>query len=499
MIGVVCAVAAMTVGAAAGARSLELPPLRVEDRMIVDQNGSAVILRGAAVNQLGDYFQANPEVPSTLPLEKADFEQMAAMGMNSVRLVVHWSRLEPEPGVRDREYLGQIKRAVDWARDAGIYVILDMHQDAWGKYIATPVDKKCTWPLSHNIGWDGAPQWATCTDGKTTCKLVQRELSPAVYRAWQAFWEDRDGIQGRLIDTWAWLAAEFKNDPVVAGYDLINEPNWGENYFAAVRKYKPAFYGRAVQAIRGAEEGGIKKIIFFEPIAIWSAIPSEKTVVFTDDPDIVYAPHIYLGSISIDMYFFGKELIPLRKGFELAKKEADAYNTTFYNGEWMPGPGDHGLRMAALEDEFQTGSARWIWKVGCGDPHRLERFYPDTEARNLRESRAVVVLACDDPQAPAGRVTGINPIDEMILSRPYPRAFPPPATFSSDPEKRTLHMEGDAPGEGIPLLVWVPGNGEPVVESEGLDGLSTVKVEGGWLVRAGSRGGSWRLEAAARD
>jgi endoglycosylceramidase len=477
----------------------ELPHLRVESGRIVDRNGGAVILRGVAVNQLGDYFQANPEIPATLPLTSRDFEQMAALGLNSVRLVVSWSLLEPRPGLHDPAYLARIQEAVGWARANGIYVVLDMHQDAWGKYIASDPAGKCRWPLAPNIGWDGAPEWATLTIGKDRCKLVQRELSPAVFEAWQSFWQDREGIQQNLVDTWAWLAAAFKHDPVVAGYDLLNEPNWGYNMISAVNKYKPAFYRRAVEAIRRAETGGMNKIVFFEPLAVWSALPGEKAVAFTADKDIVYSPHIYLGSISVDMFFFHRELIPLRRGFDLAGKEAGRFHTTFYNGEWMPGPGDHGFRFAALEDQYQAGSARWIWKTSCGDPHRKAAFWPEQDRSPEGLLHSVVTIRCGDPSRPQGVEEGINPLDALILGRPYPRSFPRPALFSSDPKARSLEMSGTADSGDVPLLVWVPGAAEPVIECENIGKLELRRVDGGYLLHGLPGPGAWRLKARGRE
>jgi len=504
LLNLLAALALATMGPGEGKASPEetgraLPQLRVEDRRIVDSNGSTALLRGVAVNQLGDYFQANAEVPATVPLLRGDFEEIAALGCNSVRLVVHWSRLEPKRGFRDPAYLAQIEEAVSWARESGLYVILDMHQDAWGKYIASDPGEACPWPLVPNIGWDGAPEWATFIDSKTRCKLIQREFSPAAFNAWQSFWEDREGIQQSLVETWAWLAAAFKDESAVAGYDLLNEPNWGNNAASVVLKQKPAFYQRATESIRAAESGGLRKIIFFEPLAIWSALPGEKPVRFTDDPDIVYSPHIYLGSISIDVYLFHRELIPLRSGFNLARREAEKFKTTFWNGEWMPGPGDHGFRYAALEDEFQVGSARWIWKTGCGDPHIMSGSWPDRTRKFEGKTHSVVIMRCGDPARPEGVPEGLNPLDAVILSRPYPRAFPAPATFTSDPRTRTLQMSGTAVDGNVPLTVWVPGPGEPTIESMGLTEIVLRRVPGGWLLHAMPGPGSWRLFAAGRE
>jgi len=142
-----------------------------------------VLLRGVNVNQLGDYYQDDPSIPSTVPLTATDFERIAALGMNVVRLIVHWSKLEPQRGVIDAAYVAQIHRAVDWAAANDIYVVLDMHQDAWGKYIATPPGETCLPGFDRAIGWDGAPQWATLADGLPTCRIQLRELSPAVAQA----------------------------------------------------------------------------------------------------------------------------------------------------------------------------------------------------------------------------------------------------------------------------------------------------------------------------
>src|SRR3954468_7628890 len=74
---------------------------------ILTGDGRQVLLRGVNVNQLGDYWQQRPDIPATLPLSEQDFEAMRARGMGEVRLIVHWSRLEPAPGSFDDGYLGQ--------------------------------------------------------------------------------------------------------------------------------------------------------------------------------------------------------------------------------------------------------------------------------------------------------------------------------------------------------------------------------------------------------
>src|SRR6478735_7750387 len=94
--------------------------------------GARVLLNGVNVMGLGEYYQPNPDFESNIPIGDDDFEQMAALGFNSVRLVVSWSRLEPTRGAYDTAYVDEIRAAVADAAAQGVYTIIDMHQDAWG-------------------------------------------------------------------------------------------------------------------------------------------------------------------------------------------------------------------------------------------------------------------------------------------------------------------------------------------------------------------------------
>ena len=91
-----------------------------------------VLLRGVNVNQLGEYYQANPDLAPTVPLTEDDFREIARLGFNTVRLIVSWSTLEPTPGAYNDGVRREIRQAVGWAASYGLYVVLDMHQDAYG-------------------------------------------------------------------------------------------------------------------------------------------------------------------------------------------------------------------------------------------------------------------------------------------------------------------------------------------------------------------------------
>ena len=134
------------------------------DAQIFDSEGRQVLLRGVNLSALGDYYLPNPVYPAPVPLQPDDFANIAAQGFDVVRLLVSWSALEPERGVIDQSYLDSIRSAVAGAKQNGLYVVIDMHQDAWGKYIASPPGTICAPGTSLANGWDGAPEWATLFD-----------------------------------------------------------------------------------------------------------------------------------------------------------------------------------------------------------------------------------------------------------------------------------------------------------------------------------------------
>jgi endoglycosylceramidase len=460
---------------------------------VADAAGRQVLLRGVNTNQLGDYYQGNSSLRSTVELKEDDFAQMAALGFNTVRLIVHWSLLEPRRGVIDEAYVARVRQAVHWAADHDIYVVLDMHQDAWGKYIATPSTETCAPGFQPAIGWDGAPQWATITDGLPTCRQQLRELSPAVGQAFASFWADRDGIQTELVRTWAALARAFAADRNVAGYDLLNEPHPGLTPGATDLVFLGRYYAAAIDAIRAAERstpGGFEHIAFVEPMDTWSAIPIGIAPApgFTSDSQMVYAPHLYAESITADRSV-GVRAFSIQGSFDEARQEAARYGTTFWSGEWgwfgdaasVTASADRIAEYASQEDVHLVGGTWWQWKQSCGDPHTLG--VPG--GRPPAQTDSLVRLAC-----PSNDPAGILPAVGTVLSRAYPRAAPGRLTYlSSDPASGWMHLTGTADSAGV-LDVWEPSNTgrPPNVWGVNITRISMTPVPGGYRVSATATG-----------
>jgi endoglycosylceramidase len=458
-------------GVAAPTRQVDHPvhATRGTGARIADDLGRTVLLRGVNVNGLGEYYQEHADLPATLPLTEAEFAAIAEHGFDVVRLILSWSRLEPQPGQIDQDYLARIEQVVGWARAHDVYVLLDLHQDAWGPAVGTPDGVECPPPLEPAIGWDGAPAWATSLVGTVaTCRLDQRELSVAVQTSFSAFFLDLDGVQSHLASTWAAVAGRFAADPAIAGYDLLNEPNPGMVPGADDYVLLGAFYDRALTAIRSAEasaDGGFDHIGFFEPAVLTGplAVPGPLPGL-TEDPNLVYAPHLYNESISI---------LPgtIEEGFANAATAAATYGTTFFSGEWGwfgdPAADQPKLeRYAAAEDAHLVGGTWWQWRQACGDPHAVG-------TRHHRPPCAGVSPYSD------GLVVR-SPENLAVLTRAYPRAAPGVlTTVEADIRSGALEITGTADRAGTSADLWVPARCAAPAVSQPAD---VRAVDGGWRI-----------------
>jgi hypothetical protein len=467
----------LPVTAPASASAPELPSgfLRAEGSNITDGDGNQVLLRGVNVNQLVDFYRPRPEVDDTRPLTEDDFAGIAEQGFNVVRLNISWSALEPTRGELDAGYLEQITDAVDWAKKHGVYTVIDMHQDSWFNG-GTEEGTECRPGTDPMWGYDGAPGWATITDGGPRCQFQGRDISPAGNRAFQHFYFDTDGIQTALATTWGKLAAVFKDEPMVAGYNLLNEPGFGETAPVTTSYQLGRFSDRAIQQIRAA---GAEQIVFVEPSILWSGLgfDSGPTPGFTSDRNIVFAPHLYAESLTMDRALGIPPIVGMPRQFELAQRVADSYGAPLWSGEygywgdqeWVV---DSLTRYAVLEDQHLLGSAYWVWKQACGDPQN--GIGPT--------GNGLMVQDCETgDDAP--------PRDDLleILSRAYPRFAPGALTFltATGPE---LDLAGTTPSRGCGLEVWVPGATEPQVDGTGITDVELTEVPGGWSVTACAEG-----------
>ena len=466
---------------------VELLPLSTADRRIVDSAGRDVLLRGANVNSLGEYWQGVPSIDPTIAVTNADWDHMASRGFSVVRLLITWSRVEPTRDVIDQGYLDEVEAAVDAAAERGIYTVIDMHQDAYSAFISTTDPASCPPGTSPAKGWDGAPAWASLTDGLSTCLTTgERNSSPAVNRAWNNFYDNVDGIRDEFAEAWGAVAARFAGRPEVAGYDLLNEP---ENPRAAadLLPIYNDFLADVVVAIRAAESAApFDHIVFVEP-ALPAADPSRGLVI--PDPSVLpggttnvsASVHNYAESIGIPG-------VPLTiEGLnDIIEGLTESLGVPNWGGEYgFWDTSDETLakarRYAADEDRRAWGGAWWQWRQSCGDPHAVS-WSGDQVVAPGGTSVHLNLLGC-----PANQDLGPNDAFLDILGRGYPRATPGRfVELRSDPETGLMKVKATVTEPGGELVVWTPTTADPEhqVASIGLTDIVEHEVAGGRLITA---------------
>ncbi|UYQ94532.1 cellulase family glycosylhydrolase [Chitinophaga horti] len=126
---------------------------------------------------------------------RADIDSMKAWGFNSVRLPMHYNlymldlvvESAADPVFRQKGF-DMTDSLLAWCKANNMYLILDLHAAPGGQ------------------GND--------------LNISDRDPSKP------SLWQDRS-LQERTIALWKKLAARYKDEPWIGGYDIINEPNWG--------------------------------------------------------------------------------------------------------------------------------------------------------------------------------------------------------------------------------------------------------------------------------
>ncbi|MEV6018849.1 cellulase family glycosylhydrolase [Streptomyces sp. NPDC051997] len=463
---------------------LPLTVLRREgqDPVIGDSTGRQVLLRGVNVNQLVDYGQPDPGKPTVWPLEDSDYALMARYGFDVQRLALSWSALEPKRGDFDEAYLARVRTAVDQAAAHGIHTVLDLHQDTFSKYVSAAPGTRCRANASPEFGNDGAPKWATRTEGAKACGFLGRDLAPNVQQAFTNLYDDTDGIGTEFARAWGHLADAFADEPAVAGYDLLNEPGPGNAPGVTSSILLGRLYQQAITSIRTAESkvpGSFHHLVFFEPSILWSGLGFDTTppAGFADDPLLVFSPHLYSESITMDQGL-GVTLTSIEQGYTAAERTARAYGAPLWSGEWgwFGEPDDFRARFDRFLRRQNTdllGSAIWVWKKACGDPQN--------DPAATTSGGGVVLYTC-----PEGKPLPSPAFEITALSQAYPRSAPGRLTsLRSSLTQRDLWLAGDGTGT---LDVWVPGAGRPEVEKSGLTGIGLERRPGGWRLTARTSG-----------
>src|SRR3954451_8114000 len=198
----VLAVAVLGCGVAAA--QVDPHELHPAGRWLKDGYGRVVIVHGLQVA----HKQA-PYYPPPASFTDTDGQNLADWGFNAVRVAWFWAGLEPTRGDFDSGYLNEMVRDGQILAAHNVYTLLEAHQDLYGP----------------GLDGDGFPAWATNTDGVPALPHSAADPeAPNEDRAFDNLYANTDGIADEFAHAWRVMAAAFRDNPRMLGYDLFNEP-----------------------------------------------------------------------------------------------------------------------------------------------------------------------------------------------------------------------------------------------------------------------------------
>ncbi|MEU6174633.1 cellulase family glycosylhydrolase [Streptantibioticus parmotrematis] len=385
----------------------------------------------------------------------ARLAQVARSGFDLVRLDIQWSKVEPAPGDFDTGYLRYLDRVLGWADRDRLRVLVDWHQDVFGPA----------------FGFDGAPAWATRTDGlpfapDPSGNWFDDYFQPAVQAAFRHLYDDAD-LRAAQAAAYTRVAETLRGHRSLLGYDLFNEPfgpvpdpaDLPAASAALERGRLAAMYRRLIGAVRTADPDAW---LFVEPtVLVGQGVPTQLPG-FRDPrpgaPRIGYAPHAYDTSVED-----GADWNP-EDGFVTAYENAiraypAAHRMPLLVGEWGPPqavtPGNAELvrRQVASMAGFATGWAMWY---DCATP----------------DGGGYCAYAPDGTPAP-GKAPAFAPYARAVAGTPVAESYDPgTATY-------TLTLTANAVSRRAPTVLSTPTTAWPTTPRVTVSGAPHADVRSG--------------------
>lgn len=239
-----------------------------------------------------------------------DVRFLKAAGFNTVRLPLNWRLFVTEHAPFRFEGPGWalLDRVIGWCREEGLYTIIDLH---------------------------GAP------GGQTGANIDDSRARPLLF-------ED-PAAQQLTVDLWRALAARYRDETTVLGYDLLNEPIAD---YHDTKKYNPLLaelYRRLVPAVREVDP---HHIIFLGG-AQWNTQFEVLGPPFA--PNLAYTFHLYQDA-------------PVEKSIERYLAWRDKTNAPMWLGESGEESDDWVEKFRRVLEKHDIGWCFWTYKkIGAGE------------------------------------------------------------------------------------------------------------------------------------
>lgn len=261
---------------------------------------------------------------------KADIDAMARWGFNSVRLPMHWNLFIK--GVSDSTATGRIVwneegfRRVDaliaWVKANNMFLILDLHAAPGGQ-------------------------------GQDIAISDRDPHKPSL-------WDSREN-QAKMIALWSEIARRYKGEPTIAGYDLLNEPNWG-------------FQGKDDKG--GCRETGNEPLrdLYERTIRAIRSIDTHHMLIIEGNCwGNNYAGLLPVADSNTTLSFHKYWTPTTQESIEPFLRLREQYDMPLWNGESGENNNDWYVRAVALQEKNGIGWAWWpLKKIGAGNPLEIK-------------------------------------------------------------------------------------------------------------------------------
>ena len=293
-----------------------------EHTALRDPSGRHRIFHGVnVVYKVPPYIPGQGDFDSQSSLNDEDIANLKKWGLNFVRLGVMWEGIERQPGQYNASYLTEIDQLITKLGEAGIYTLVDAHQDVLARTIcgegmpnfyAKEIIEGGTHCLSEALDPYVVPiakALGGCksmedygmrkdSDGNPLIEDCQKYnfgvfyASPESITLFDALYKNKNGTQDKFIASWDHATRALAHNPYNLGYDPINEPapGWdGLIDFLSVfvlkgmdeHKLAPMYEKIFANIMKVDEEG----VLWFEPPqvpdTVWGWV---RSVAFTTPP-----------------------------------------------------------------------------------------------------------------------------------------------------------------------------------------------------------------------
>ncbi|GJJ78586.1 endoglycosylceramidase [Entomortierella parvispora] len=211
-------------------------------QQFIDANGRSRFFHGTnMIKKVPPYHADINQFDPGYSLVDRDIQVLKDLNINSIRLGVQWTGVEPVRGQYNQTYLDITGTIIQRLQDNGIYALLDQHQDVWAPQLCgegapdwfvqpgwvipsdmMPVPQQST-PFA--VDANGMPSAADCDSIDWSTSY----LDYAVGNAFGRLYNNYDSLGDAWALYWKTVVTNYHMLPGVLGYDLMNEPWVGDH------------------------------------------------------------------------------------------------------------------------------------------------------------------------------------------------------------------------------------------------------------------------------